>query len=87
MMKIETDLKMFPNFIFWYKDRFQEVQVDFWTKKFTLKTENVNFMTSLPQVFLQDIKRSFEGAQSDAKTIEIQQPWPYYCMSSAWHIT
>ena len=41
---------------------------------FTLKTENVKFLTSPPQVVLQDIKESFEGAQSNAKTIEIQLP-------------
>ena len=41
---------------------FQEDSVNFWTKKLTLKTENVKILTSLPQIFLQDIKKSFEGA-------------------------
>ena len=32
-----------------------------------MKTENVKFLTSLPQFVLQDIKKSFEGAHLDAK--------------------
>ena len=39
----------------------------FWTKKLTLKTENVKLLTSLPQVILQDIKKSFKGAYWSAK--------------------
>ena len=31
-------------------------------------------MIALPQVFLKDIKKSFEGAHWDAKTIEIHLP-------------
>ena len=34
---------------------------------FTSKTENVKFLTSLPQAVLQDMKKSFEGAHWDAK--------------------
>ena len=69
MNKIENDFNKIcsPNLIFEYKNNFQEDQVDFWTKKFTLKTEKVKFLTSLPQVVLQDTKKSFERAHWDAK--------------------
>ena len=40
---------------------------DFWTKKFTQKTESLKFLTSQPLVVLQDIKKSFEGVHWDAK--------------------
>ena len=36
-------------------------QLCYWTKKFTLKTENVKFLTSLPQVVLQDVKNPLRG--------------------------
>ena len=69
MIEIENDFDKIcsPNLIFQYKNRFQEDQVDFWIKKFTLTTENVKFLTSPPQVVLQDTKKSFEGAHWDAK--------------------
>jgi len=34
-----------------------------------LKTEKVKFLTSLPQVVLKDMKKSFEGAHWDAKKL------------------
>ena len=40
----------------------------------SLKTENTQFLTALNQVVLQDIKKSFEGAHLDAKTIGIHLP-------------
>ena len=41
---------------------------DLGTKRLTLKTENVKFLTSMPQVLLQDIKKIFYGADWNAKT-------------------
>ena len=69
MNKIENDFNKIcsPNLIFSYKNCFQKDKVDFWTKQYPLKTENVKFLTSLPQVVLQYIKKSFEGAHWDAK--------------------
>ena len=49
----------------------------------TLKTENIKFLTSPPQVVLQDIKTSFKGANWDAKTIEIHLP--YYGIPKCHH--
>ena len=49
------------------KNHFREDYVDSQTKTFTLKSENVQFLTSPPQVVLQDMKKSFEGAHWDAK--------------------
>ena len=60
--------KWFPNLVFYYKNQFQKDKVEFWTKKFTLKTKSVKILTSLPQIVSQDIKKSFEGAHWDAKT-------------------
>ena len=40
---------------------------DFWTKKFTQKTESLKFLTSQPLVVLQDIKKSFEDIQLDVR--------------------
>ena len=57
-----------------------------WTKIFTFKTENVQFLTSQLWVVLHDVKKSFEGAHLDVKTIEIHLPHyeipqlsPHYC--------
>ena len=36
--------------------------------KLTLKTENLESLTTQNQVLLQDIKKSFEGVHLDAKT-------------------
>ena len=57
MNKIKNDFnkRCSPNMMFNTKIIFRKI-------KFTLKTENVKFLTSLPQVVLQDIKKSFEGA-------------------------
>ena len=62
MDKIENDFNKicFPNLIFQYKNHFQEDQVDFWTKKFTLKTENFKLLKIPPQIVLQYIKKSFK---------------------------
>ena len=37
--------------------------------KFTLKTENINFLTSLLQIVLQDLKKSFEGSYWNSTTV------------------
>ena len=46
---------------------FRKIKLIFRLKKLTLKTENGKFLISLPQVVLQDIKKSIEGAHWDAK--------------------
>ena len=56
-----------PGFAGHLKIVLRKIKLIFGLKKFTLKTENINILTSLPQVVLQDIKRSFEGAHWDAK--------------------
>ena len=57
----------------------------FGPKKFTLKFGKVKFLTSLPQIVLHVIKKSFEGTIWMEKTIEIHlpryeiaQPSPHY---------
>ena len=69
MNQIENDFMKYVHLTQYSKTKnhFLEYQVDFWTKEFTLKTEKVKFSTSSPQVVLQDIKKSFEGAHWDAK--------------------
>ena len=64
MNKIENDFNnnCSPNLIFSYKNCFQEDQVDFQAKKFILKAENIKFLTSRPQVALQDIKNPLRGS-------------------------
>ena len=39
----------------------------FGQKRITLKTKNVKILTSLPQIFLKDIKKSFEDIHLDSK--------------------
>ena len=69
MKEIQNDFDKIcsPYLIIQYKNHFNEEKVDFWAEKFTLKTENVKFLTSLPQVFLQDVEKSFEETLWDAK--------------------
>ena len=74
--KIENDFNEIcsPNLIFSYKNHFQEDWVDFWNKKFTLKTENVKFLTSTPQDVLQGIKNPLRWLIGMQKSIEIHLP-------------
>ena len=53
---------------------FRKIKFIFGLKKFTFKTENVQFLTSQPQVVFQGIRKSFEGAHWDSKTIKIHRP-------------
>ena len=70
MNKIENDFSTSsPTLIFVYKNRFQKDIVDFWTKDFTLKTENVKFLTSTPQVVLQDIKKILLGGSMGCRKL------------------
>ena len=63
MNKIENDFNEIcsPNLIFQYKNCFQEDSVNFWTKEFTLKTENVKFLTSPPQFVYKILKNLLRG--------------------------
>ena len=49
-----------PNFIFGKENRFPEDSVDIWPRKLTLNSDNAQFLTTLPQTILQDIRKSFE---------------------------
>ena len=71
MKKIENDFnkRCSPKLLFQYKNRFQEDEVDFWTKELTLKTGNVNFLTSVPQVGLQNIKKILSGGSLGRKNL------------------
>ena len=76
MNEIENDFDKMccPNLEFQCNNRFQEDQADFWTRKFTLKTENIKFLTTLPRVVLQDTKYLLGGLIWLQKTIEINLP-------------
>ena len=91
MNRIEKDYNKAcsPNLIFYYKNCFQDDWVNSWTKKLTLKTENVKILTILPQIFLQDIKNPLRGLIGTQKPIEfhlphykIPQSSPHYPTSS-----
>ena len=64
MNKIENDFneRCSPNLIFQYKNCFQEDQVDFQAKKFTLKTENVKFLTSPLNLSYKISKNTLRGS-------------------------
>ena len=73
MNKVENDFNKIcsPNLTIWYKNWFREDLVDFLTKKSTLQTENVKFLTSLPQLALQDTKNPSKWLIGMQKTIDI----------------
>ena len=56
-----------PNQGFRLENHFQEDLIEFWPPNLSLKTENVQFLTVLNQKTLQDIKKSFQEAHSNAK--------------------
>ena len=45
-----------PNLIFKKENYFQENQIDIWPQKLTLNSENAQYLTTLPQTVLQNIK-------------------------------
>ncbi len=56
-----------PNLIFRKENHFREDSVDIWPRKLTLNSENAQFLTTLTQTVLQDIKKSFEYVYWDVK--------------------
>ena len=45
----------------------KENQINIWPQKLTLNSLNAQFLTTLHQKFLQDIKKSFEYVHLDVK--------------------
>ncbi len=56
-----------PILIFRKENSFREDWVDIWPRKLTLNSENAQFLMTLPQTVLQDIKKSFEYVHWDVK--------------------
>ena len=56
-----------PNLIFIQENNSQEDLVDTWPQKLTLNSENNQFLTTMPQTVLQDIKKFFGYVHWDVK--------------------
>ena len=55
------------SFIFLTENHFQKDLGGFWASKFTLKTENAQFLRTLHQVLLKDIEKSSQYVTSGVK--------------------
>ena len=76
--KIENELIKDVLLIYYSNTKivFRKIKLILGVKK-SLKTENVKFLTSLPQVVLKDMKKSFEGTHLVAKNYRIPESSPH----------